>query len=256
MNRFISILQFLTRIPIRIETSFDEEFYKSIVYFPLVGFVIGVITYIFGGLSLLVFDPFVSAIIITLIEVLTTGGLHIDGLGDTFDALYSNRSKERILEIMKDSRLGTNSLLAIMFLILLKIGFINSLVQNDLLWIVIFMPVVARVGVMMMTYKTETPRAQGMGNLFIGKGTMGMIITAIVYSSALIIVLAKFIFAQPNIMILKILSSIIFIIVFALLFKRHVYKKIDGITGDILGCTIELGEVFYLIYAYILISLI
>ena len=121
---------------------------------------------------------------------------------------------------------------------------------------VIFMPVVARVGVMMMTYKTETPRAQGMGNLFIGKGTMGMIITAIVYSSALIIVLAKFIFAQPNIMILKILSSIIFIIVFALLFKRHVYKKIDGITGDILGCTIELGEVFYLIYAYILISLI
>ena len=46
MNRFISILQFMTRIPIRIETGFDEEFHKSIVYFPLVGFVIGVITYI------------------------------------------------------------------------------------------------------------------------------------------------------------------------------------------------------------------
>ena len=172
MNRFISILQFMTRIPIRIETGFDEEFHKSIVYFPLVGFVIGIITYIFGWLSLTIFDPFISAIVITLIEVLTTGGLHIDGLGDTFDAIYSNRDKERILEIMKDSRLGTNSLLAIMFLILLKIGFINSLVQNNLLWLVIFMPVIGRIGVMIMTYKTVTPRAKGMGNLFIGKCTM------------------------------------------------------------------------------------
>ena len=256
MNRFISILQFLTRIPIRIETGFDEEFHKSIVYFPLVGFVIGLITYVFGLISSSIFEPFVSAIIITLIEVLTTGGLHIDGLGDTFDALYSNRDKERILEIMKDSRLGTNSLLAIMFLILLKVGFVNSLVENQLLWIVIFMPVVARIGAMIMTYKTVTPRAKGMGNLFIGKGTMGMIITAVVYSALLIVVLAKLIFLQKNSIILIVLSSILFIIVFALLFKRHVYKKIDGITGDILGCTIELGEVFYLIYAYLLISVI
>lgn len=256
MNRFISILQFLTRIPIRIETGFDEEFHKSIVYFPLVGFVIGLITYIFGWFSLVIFDPFVSAIVITLIEVLTTGGLHIDGLGDTFDALYSNRDKERILEIMKDSRLGTNSLLAIMFLILLKIGFIDNLIQSNLLWMAIFMPVIGRLGAMIMTYKTVTPRAKGMGNLFIGKGTMNMIITAIAYSSALIIVLAKLIFLQRNKIIIIVLSSIVFIIVFALLFKRHVYKKIDGITGDILGCTIELGEVFYLVYTYLLIALI
>ena len=118
------------------------------------------------------------------------------------------------------------------------------------------MPVIGRIGVMMMTYKTVTPRAKGMGNLFIGKGTMGMIITAIVYSSILIILLGKFIFLQQIDMIGKVLSSIIFIIVFALLFKKHVYKKIDGVTGDILGCTIELGEVLYLIYTYMLISVI
>ena len=107
-----------------------------------------------------------------------------------------------------------------------------------------------------MTYKTVTPRAKGMGNLFIGKGTMNMIITSVAYSSALIILFAKLIFLQRNIIIMVALSSILFIIVFALLFKNHVYKKIDGITGDILGCTIELGEVFYLIYTYLLISMI
>ena len=109
---------------------------------------------------------------------------------------------------------------------------------------------------MIMTYKTVTPRAKGMGNLFIGKCTMGMLITGIVYSSILIILFGKFIFLQPIATIIKVLSSIIFIIVFALLFKKHIYKKIDGVTGDILGCTIELGEVFFLIYTYMLISVI
>lgn len=256
MNRFISILQFLTRIPIRIETKFDKDFYKSIVYFPLVGFVIGIISYAFGWVATSIFDPFVTAIIITFIGVLTTGGLHIDGLGDTFDAIYSNRDKERMLEIMKDSRLGTNSLLAILFLILLKIGFISNIVSSGHLWIVIFMPVVGRISVMIMTYKTVTPRAKGMGNLFIGKGTIGMIITGIIYSIILMVLIGKLIFFERTAIIIKVISSIVIAIIFAVLFKNHVYKKIDGITGDILGCTIELGELIYLVYTYMMIMFI
>ncbi|MFQ9288533.1 MAG: adenosylcobinamide-GDP ribazoletransferase [Intestinibacter bartlettii] len=250
MNRFISILQFMTRIPIRIETGFDEEFHKSIVYFPLVGFVIGVITYIFGWLSLTIFDPFISAIVITLIEVLTTGGLHIDGLGDTFDAIYSNRDKERILEIMKDSRLGTNSLLAIMFLILLKVGFINSLVQNGLLWLVIFMPVIGRIGVMMMTYKTVTPRAKGMGNLFIGKCSYRNVFNCYIVFTSNARLISKFIFASTNAVLIR-YTNFVPVALFNVIFKKHVYKKIDGVTGDILGCSIELSELIYLIYIYI-----
>ena len=107
--------------------------------------------------------------------------------GDTFDAIYSYRDKERMLEIMKDSRLGTNSLLAIMFLILLKIGFIYSIINNNLLWTVIFMPVVARLGVIVMMYKTVTPRENGMGNLFIGKASTSMFTIAILYTIILII---------------------------------------------------------------------
>ena len=253
MNRFISILQFMTRIPIRIETGFDEEFHKSIVYFPLVGFVIGIITYIFGWLSLTIFDPFISAIVITLIEVLTTGGLHIDGLGDTFDAIYSNRDKERILEIMKDSRLGTNSLLAIMFLILLKIGFIYSIINNNLLWTVIFMPVVARLGVIVMMYKTVTPRENGMGNLFIGKASTSMFTIAILYTIILMIGISKLIFLASTFEAMMLISTIIILFIFNNLFKKHIYKKIDGVTGDILGCTIELGELIYLFCIYLLL---
>lgn len=255
MKRFILILQFLTRIPINLDLGFDEDFHKSIVYFPLVGFVIGILLYITGIVSIQVFDPFIVSILITLASVVLTGGLHIDGLGDTFDAIYSNRDKDRMLEIMKDSRLGTNSLLAILFLVLMKIGFIYSLINSGYLWTVIFMPTVARLGVMVMMYKTVTPRKNGMGNLFIGKASKSMFIIATIYTVVLISSVGKFVFAADYIMIVKIIGSIIYVMIFANLFKKHIYKKIDGVTGDILGCTIELSELLFLLHTYLLLSI-
>ncbi|MFR6246426.1 MAG: adenosylcobinamide-GDP ribazoletransferase [Romboutsia timonensis] len=253
MKRFISILQFMTRIPINIDTGFDEEFHKTITYFPLVGLVLGVLIYIIGLVSGIFFDSFITSIIVTLALVILTGGLHIDGLGDTFDAIYSYRDKERMLEIMKDSRLGTNSLLAIMFLILLKIGFIYSIINNNLLWTVIFMPVVARLGVIVMMYKTVTPRENGMGNLFIGKASTSMFTIAILYTIILMIGISKLIFLASTFEAMMLISTIIILFIFNNLFKKHIYIKIDGVTGDILGCTIELGELIYLFCIYLLL---
>lgn len=253
MKRFISILQFMTRIPINIDTGFDEEFHKTITYFPLVGLVLGVLIYIIGLVSGIFFDSFITSIIVTLALVILTGGLHIDGLGDTFDAIYSYRDKERMLEIMKDSRLGTNSLLAIMFLILLKIGFIYSIINNNLLWTVMFMPVVARLGVIVMMYKTVTPRENGMGNLFIGKASTSMFTIAILYTIILMIGISKLIFLASTFEAMMLISTIIILFIFNNLFKKHIYIKIDGVTGDILGCTIELGELIYLFCIYLLL---
>ena len=50
----------MTRIPIKADLGFDEEFHKSIVYFPLVGLIIGLISFIIGNLSIMIFDPFVT----------------------------------------------------------------------------------------------------------------------------------------------------------------------------------------------------
>ena len=208
MKRFISILQFMTRIPINIDTGFDEEFHKTITYFPLVGLVLGILIYIIGLISGIFFDSFITSIIVTLALVILTGGLHIDGLGDTFDAIYSYRDKERMLEIMKDSRLGTNSLLAVMFLILLKIGLIYSIINNNLFWTIIFMPMLARLGVLVLTYKTVTPRKNGLGNLFIGKCSLGMFLTATSYSLVMYGLISKFIFASTNAVLISILISV------------------------------------------------
>ncbi|WMT82727.1 Adenosylcobinamide-GDP ribazoletransferase [Terrisporobacter mayombei] len=243
----------MTRIPIKADMGFDEEFHKSIVYFPLVGFVIGLISFIIGSLAIQIFDPFITSIIIVAGEVILTGGLHIDGLGDTFDAIYSNRDKERMLEIMKDSRLGTNSLLAILFLVLIKIGLLNSAINSNLMCLIIFMPMISRLGVIVMLYKTVTPRKVGMGNIFIGKATKGMFITAILYTIVILVVISKFVFLSTTLNIIKLLLSIVAVMLFDYLFKNHIYKKIDGVTGDILGCTIELGELIFLLFSYIVI---
>lgn len=243
----------MTRIPIKADIGFDEEFHKSIVYFPLVGFVIGLICFFIGSLAIRIFDPFITSILIVAGEVILTGGLHIDGLGDTFDAIYSNRDKDRMLEIMKDSRLGTNSLLAILFLVLIKIGLLNSAINSNLMYLIIFMPMISRLGVIIMLYKTVTPRKVGMGNIFIGKATLGMFITAIVYTIVIIVAISKFIFLSTDFNIIILLLSIVVVMIFDYLFKNHIYKKIDGVTGDILGCTIELGELIFLLFSYIVI---
>lgn len=256
MKRFILILQFMTRIPININVGFDEDFHKSLYYFPLVGLILGVLEFLIGKISIMIFDPFISSLIITLSAVILTGGLHIDGLGDTFDALYSYRDKEKMLEIMKDSRLGTNSLLAVMFVLLFKIGFIYSIINKGLLWIIMFMPILGRLGVLVLTYKTVTPRKNGLGNLFIGKCSTKMFLTAISYSLVIIAIISKLIFLSTNAILLSALISVPVILLFNLIFKKHVYKKIDGVTGDILGCSIELSELIYLIYIYIALMFI
>ena len=250
MKKFIGILQLLTRIPINMDTGFDEEFDKSIIYFPLVGLVLGVIYLVITYISLQVFDIYIVSIIFLISEVLLTGGLHLDGLGDTFDGIYSYRNKEKILEIMKDSRLGTNALLAIVFLILLKVGFVYSIISMDILYPLLLTPIYGRLAIVFSCYKNKTPRPGGMGDLFIGKVNNKQLFITILYT-ILIVILA---YVLIKISIYEVLFSIVFIPVLYILtrmFTRYITNKIDGISGDILGCWCELSQLIYLIFIYL-----
>ncbi|MDF2594099.1 MAG: cobS [Clostridia bacterium] len=254
MKRFIGILQFLTRIPLRADFGVDDGFYKSIVYFPLVGAVLGMLYYITGYLSLLVFDHLITALMILFASVLLTGGLHIDGVGDTFDGLYSYRDKAKILEIMKDSRLGTNGLLAIFFLLLFKTAFIYSLLQQNSLWAIFIMPVFGRLNSSWACYKTITPREKGMGNIFIGKTSLKMMVIEVSYTMAIVFGIVYLLSPTPTVLFLSHLLLLIGILIAVRLFIRSVYKKIDGITGDILGAVCEIAELLYLAGAYFMVQ--
>ena len=129
------------------------------------------------------------------------------------------------------------------------------MISNNLMCLVIFMPMVSRLAVIVMLYKTVTPREKGMGNIFIGKATLSMFVVAILYTVIILTSLAKFVFMSTTINMIKLLLSIVVVMLFNELFKRRIYKKIDGVTGDILGCTMELGELIFLLFTYIVLLL-
>ena len=254
--RFISILQFLTRISIKKDIGYDPHMERGIVYFPVVGAIIGLILFvgfrvfnwIFSGID----NIYLLATLILILELIITGGLHMDGFGDTFDGFFSYRSKDRILEIMRDPRLGTNGLLAIVALVVLKIVAMATLIYYNMAVYLIFMPIVGRLAGVFLTYKTRPARENGMGNMFIGKCSTSALVLASLFTALSAIAIEYLIGFNTYIFIyLYLIGSMVLIFVLSRLLINLSYRRIDGITGDLLGCVIEISEVVFLIYILI-----
>lgn len=247
MNRFLGILTFLTRIPVKANIEFDENFNKGMIYFPTVGFILGILYFLVTYISTELFDSYIGSIIFVLCGVILTGGLHLDGVGDTFDGIYSYRDKERILEIMKDSRLGTNGLLAILFLVLLKIGFIYKSLDMNMYYTTILMPIYGRLSIAFSSYKNKSPRKNGMGNVFIGKINKKQIAICCIFTILYILLLNMFFDFGLKLMIYNIIFMIVLWILIRI-YTKYITNIIGGITGDILGCICELTELIYLLF--------
>ncbi len=135
MEGLILLFKFMTRLPIPMDPKFDSikmgksmRFFpvvgiviefdsikmgKSMRFFPVVGIVIGIIMYVFYLLfGSFIRSAYILAGVMVLLEIAITGAMHLDGLSDTFDGIFSYRSKQKMLEIMKDSRIGANGAIA------------------------------------------------------------------------------------------------------------------------------------------------
>lgn len=274
-DRFINIVQFLTRLKIKNNAPFDPDLGRGVVYFPIVGMIIGgiliFIYWILGVFQPLADHSLVMAICLVFSEVVITGGLHIDGLADTFDGIFSYRSKDRILEIMKDSRMGTNATLAVFFVLILKIAIIDAFLDIGVVWPIFMMPIMGRYLALLLTYRTIPARENGMGNIFIGMANKRTLVFASVFVVVTLVVVQ--IFFCYNIggyllnmenqrlgmwylafkilkVILLVLGPVILMNIFAHVIKSGVYRKIGGLTGDILGCSIEIGELAFILYIF------
>lgn len=243
LKSLILMLQFFTRLPLPFEIQADaEDFNRGFIWFTAVGLVIGSLL----ALLYITLSPFVGtlllAVILVLAEVLLTGGLHLDGLSDTFDGLYSNRDKERVLEIMKDSRIGANGALAMMSWLLLKIALLYELIQSSQAntytspWVVLLlMPVAAKSALALSCYLGPYARKEGMGHMFIGKVSLSRLLPVLTLG------------AIPHALLAPASLAVwAGILILTLAYTRHVRKRIDGLTGDTLGAWHELSELFYL----------
>ncbi|PQP82756.1 adenosylcobinamide-GDP ribazoletransferase [Paenibacillus sp. PCH8] len=113
--------QFLSRFPVKMQIDFVPPLLReSVVFYPLVGAAIGLCVWLAGALTGAVLPAFPAAVLTLTLWVWLTGGLHLDGWMDTADGLLSYRSRERMLEIMKDSRVGAMGVIACVLLLMMK----------------------------------------------------------------------------------------------------------------------------------------
>ena len=212
IKALIIYTQFFSRIviPMAVDISYLR---RGLPFLTLFGLLLGLISGGFYFLMSLVLPGMVAWVLTLAFDVLLTGGFHLDALADTADGLFSSRKKERMLEIMKDSRIGSNGVLALILSMIGKAGLSLQLYR--------------------MTYARE---GGGSGNFFSGSKT-----SHILLAQLLPLLLSLLVFSWRGLLA----YSLVFL--GAIGYRRFVYNKIDGHTGDTLGAYVEIAQLLYLL---------
>ena len=163
IKRFLLTLGFMTRIPVNVDLGEvkDEDMHKGFLYYPVVGLILGLCDMAVFLLVSLILPEVFGILFAMLANLCLTGAFHLDGLSDTADGIYSARTRERMLEIMKDSRIGTNGAVAMCFDLALKFA---GIYYSDIRWLMILlMPIAGKMVQGAIVYKAIYPREKGIG---------------------------------------------------------------------------------------------
>lgn len=234
-QNFLLMLQLFTRIPLNINLPCEMENFRSgTAYFSLIGLIIGSIQFLIYILLIKLLNYNIVAILIVLSEILITGGLHIDGIGDTCDGFFALKGSDKVIEIMKDSRIGTFACVAIIFDIIIKVGSYGNLLMNGHFLIILVIPVLGRLSIAFLAAIGNPAKPNGSGNLFIKNiGIIQMLINLIISIGICI----------PIIGVIKTIAVILTCALITFLFNKFCIHKMGGITGDSFGASNELVEI-------------
>ena len=234
MKRFLAALQFLTVIPLPGESNPGEQVLGgSLVFFPVVGLLIGAVVALIDW-ALGQFLPIgVTSVLAVILLIAVSGGLHIDGLADTADGLFSSRPRERILTIMKDSRTGPMGVAAIVAVVSLKIALIASVAGPWRWWVLLLTPLAGRCALLVHIALLPYVRPEGgLAGIFCRNRSRGHALWAL----AVLLAAGAVSGGMPG------LIAGIAAFLGALLLAAYLVRRIGGLTGDTLGAACELTE--------------
>ena len=243
IKNLINAVEFLTIFTVSRKHDVTEgDLAKSMIYFPVIGFLIGVILNYSDKALAWVVPPSIANALLLIMLVVITRALHIDGLADTLDGLMGGHDKMSRLEIMKDSRIGTAGALGVMLLLLVKYLCFNNLFDNDKASALLTAPMLGRWSQILMVFRSNYGREEGMSSAFIGHLRLsGMIATA-----AVAIGLAVFV---SGVWAVVLISGVA---IFTVLCRWYIVRKLGGVTGDAIGAVSELNETLTLLLFVIL----
>lgn len=244
MQNFLVAIQFLTILPVRIAGELKPDTYgKALFFFPVVGALIGsmlaAIAVIFGFLP-----DIVVAGLVVIGSAVITGGIHLDGFADTCDGFYGGKSKERALDIMRDSRIGVMGIIGVVGILLLKFASFYSMPRAYLWKALIVMAVWGRFCQAMVCSLSRYARQEGKAKFFIERAPKRNLFLP----SAFTFGISYFLMGWDAIFPLVLSLPIIFF------FVRYSNKKISGMTGDTIGAVNEIAEVSMLLFCILFVT--
>ncbi len=244
MASLILMIQFMTRYPLPGAIPFTaRHFVEGMKWMPLVGLFIGLP----AALAVLLFSSLLgaelSALAAVVLLIVVTGGLHLDGIGDTADGLFSCRPREEMLAIMRDSTLGANGVIAIVLTILIKYVLLAGLPASVAAVALLAAPLSSRMALTWHAATAQYARAEpGLGE-FVNQVGIGQAMAASMVALLLLVPTLLFLQLSWAVYLLLLFTICAAVILIAVCFARSLTKKVGGITGDTIGATIELCEV-------------
>ncbi|MEM9991084.1 MAG: adenosylcobinamide-GDP ribazoletransferase [Bacteroidota bacterium] len=241
---FFTALMFYTRIPCPKDIDHSPAYInKATRYFPLIGWIVGGISFVTYVLGAYLWDNSLAVVFALLAGVLTTGAFHEDGLADVFDGFGGGWTKTKILDIMKDSRLGTYGVIALIFLFLCKFLALDSLLTGieptdyGLLFLVfVTYHALARWTAINIVFTSHYSREDATSKAKPIAKTHGKAEIIGAYLCGLFPLLAL---CWWHPLCAAVLVPLFFLYFFS---KRYFERWIDGYTGDCLGAVEQLAE--------------
>lgn len=238
MRSFLLALQFLTRIPITISGEMTEdELARSAGWFPMVGALIGGAAAATASVAAKLWPHSLVGWAALLVPLVLTGFLHLDGLMDTADGVLSGRSRERMLEIMRDSRVGAMGVAVAVIYLLGHYLALTAMRPTRLIPALVLAPLLGRwvmaIAMIRYPYARSGP---GTGRLFQGAGTIELLMATATCLSVTWLMLgwSGWLLAGA-------------VLVVAMVVANCLASQLGGLTGDTYGAINQLAELMTLL---------
>ncbi|QOY95175.1 adenosylcobinamide-GDP ribazoletransferase [Massilia sp. UMI-21] len=250
LRLFFIAVQFFTRLPIPRWVGFEQEWlHHASRYFPLVGLVVGALGAGVYAAAALLFPAPVAAVLSTVATVYATGAFHEDGFADTCDGMGGGMTRERVLEIMQDSRVGAYGAIGIVCMLGLKCVTLAMLPPAGAIGALLLAHPLSRLAATSLIWRMEYARAEGKAKPLAERMTtseFGIACASVALAAG--ILLAAGALDLPALLAALAASSAA-----AWWLARKFVRRIGGYTGDCLGAVQQLAEV--VIYLAVLATL-
>lgn len=227
---------FLTRLPVGRAGDDAARMPRALAFFPLVGFALGGLLAGAAWVLAPFGQPLVAAVVLVALHALVTGGLHLDGVSDWFDAVGGGRGdRQRMLEIMRDPHAGAHGMAALCLVLIAKVVLFAALLGSSAIapWVV--MPAAARAAVVPVVALFPAARSDGLARAVASGKPAGALIAAVAWMAL----------ATAAFGVWPVGAALAAAVCVALAVGLWARARLGGVTGDVHGAAIELSEIAF-----------